>query len=121
MNEQPDRFPILRAADTMVRPTPGFAWLVMIQRNSDGDAAITQFLADRLPKEGQKPGVAPVLPDFDSYPQFSAKGTGAICIADCAWLALVRQGIPEGQGPNPTEAAIMAFMQKHGRKTPRPK
>lgn len=115
----PEQFPILAAKDTLIRPVSAFAWMLLIQQNSDADAALTNFLGDKMKSAPQVQGASLPPPDFDSYPQFAAKGIGSFCIADCAWIALVRRGVIDASGPNPTEAAIMQFMQQHGAKIPR--
>lgn len=112
------QFPVLQSRDTVITPVTGFAWLLMIQRDSDGDAALTAFMGDKM--KNIPPPPKPPAPDFKEYPGFSARGVGMFPVADVAWLALCRMGSgPNIDGPNPTEAALMHFMQRHGKKVPR--
>jgi hypothetical protein len=122
----PDLFPILSAKDVVLTSlverspapdivaVPGFSWLVVVQHGSDADAAILSHLA-KFPMDPAKRGALP----FDDYPQFKARGVGALAIPDAAWIALVRRGLPNAAGPNSTEAQIIAFTQQFGARTKR--
>lgn len=91
---------------------------MLIQRESEGDAALTSFMGEKM--KGLPPPPKPPMPDFKEYPAFSARGVGMFAIPDAAWLALCKMGSgPNIEGPNPTEMALMQFHQRYGRKVPR--
>lgn len=120
------QFPVLSTGDTAITPVSGFAWAVFVQQESDADRAITEILGREKERIGKREpcatcGQMPALPplSFNEFPVFSNKGVGMFAIPDCAWQVLVRRGSGLVQGPNPTEAALMAYVQKFGQKRPR--
>lgn len=118
MSDNIAKFPILQSVDTCITPVSGFAWLVLIQRESEGDAVLTSFMGEKM--KNLPPPPKPPMPDFAQYPEFSSRGIGMFAIPDAAWLALCKMGSgPNIEGPNPTELALMQFHQRYGRKVPR--
>lgn len=94
-----------------IAPIDGSSWLFIVQRSSETDAAVRQFVEAQA-KAGAPPPVS-TRPSPCTLPTMPVKGLGIFNVQDAAWLIIVRKD-------HANEGIVIEFMRKFGKKIPRP-
>jgi hypothetical protein len=110
----PDYIPALSSAGFRPISLDGACWLILIQRGTEADRVMTDFM--RMQTEGLPPPPKLQEPKAPATLQgVSRKGIGIFPCADASWILVVKMHSPE-------EEAICEWIESHGlARVPRPK